>query len=197
MQIDLDLLITWGGSIKQISKKEIIFREDALATHYYQIITGKVSLYNIDDDGKEFVQGIFSDGESFGEPPLFIDECYPSTAVAIKDAVILKIPKTNFFEMLQATPLLQMHFIKLLARRIYNKSTAAKSLIINNAETRLLNFLSSLKKMEESTSKKMLIPHTRQEIANITGLRVETVIRTLARLAEQKKVEIIHHKLYF
>jgi CRP/FNR family transcriptional regulator len=197
MQIDLDLLITWGGSIKQFSKKDIIFREDASANYYYQIITGKVSMYNIDDNGKEFVQGLFSDGESFGEPPLFIDENYPSTAIAVKDSVIIRIAKANFFQMLSNTPLLQMHFIKLLARRIYNKSTTAKGLIINNAETRLLSFLYSLKKMDDGSNKKILITQTRQEIANATGLRVETVIRALVRLAEQKKVEIINHKLYF
>ncbi len=197
MGIDIDRLITWGGAINNVSKKETIFREGTMPLYYFQIITGKVSMYNIDDDGKEFMQGLFSDGESFGEPPLFINEPYPSTALVIKDAVIIKLGKNNFFEMLQTTPPLQMHFINLLATRVFNKSQSSKNLITNDAETRIINFLCSLKRVSVPQKEKILIPYTRQELANMTGLRVETVIRTLAKLQEQQKVKIIDHKLYF
>lgn len=35
------------------------------------------------------------------------------------------------------------------------------------------------------------------EIANFTGLRVETVIRTFAKMKSTNKIEIINHKIYF
>lgn len=197
MALDVDLLLTWGATIKEYKKKVIIFKEDNPALHYYQIISGKVAMYNIDDDGKEFYQGMFCEQESFGEPPLFINECYPSSAIAIKDSVIIKLTKVNFFEMLHSTPSLQNYFVKLFATRIFDKANAARTLIINNAEARLLDFLNNIKKKQHITSDKIFIIQTRQEIANITGLRVETVIRTLAKLQEQKKVQIIDHKLYY
>lgn len=196
MGIDLDCLITWGGVIKKIPKKEIIFREDSMPSYYYQIISGKVSLFNIDDHYKEFIQGVFIENESFGEPPLFINEPYPSTAITVKDSIIIKVPKQNFFDMVQKMPSLQMHFIKILATRVYLKSMASKNLITNDAETRIINFLNSFKKTGKS-HEKVLILHTRQEIANLTGLRVETVIRTLKKLQEQSIVQITDHKLYY
>ena len=180
-------------NLKELLQSE----ENANIELAFQIIAGKVSLYNIDDYGKEFVQGLFSDGESLGEPPLFINEAYPSTALVIKDAVIIKLAKNNFFEMLQTTPPLQMHFINLLATRVFNKSLSSKNLITNDAETRIINFLCSLKRESTPQKEKFLIPYTRQELANMIGLRVETVIRTLAKLQEQHKVQIIEHKLYF
>ena len=45
--------------------------------------------------------------------------------------------------------------------------------------------------------KKELVEFTRQEIANFTGLRVETVIRELSKMSKTNKVEIINHKLYY
>ena len=45
----------------------MLFSEDEVALSYYQIITGKVKMVNF-GDGKEFVQGIFRGGQSFGEP---------------------------------------------------------------------------------------------------------------------------------
>ncbi|WP_369791989.1 helix-turn-helix domain-containing protein [Sediminibacterium sp. C3] len=41
------------------------------------------------------------------------------------------------------------------------------------------------------------MPFTRQQLADFTGLRVETVIRTLSKLSERNKVKIIDHKLYY
>jgi hypothetical protein len=43
--------------------------------------------YNL--DGKEFIQGIFREGQSFGEPPLFADVKYPANAEAILDSEVL------------------------------------------------------------------------------------------------------------
>ena len=42
-----------------------------------------------------------------------------------------------------------------------------------------------------------LVPFTRQEIANFTGLRVETVIRALGKMHVEKKIEIKNHKIYY
>ena len=44
---------------------------------------------------------------------------------------------------------------------------------------------------------KELVPFTRQEIANFTGLRVETVIRVISKMKANKKIDIVNHKIYF
>ncbi|OWP79845.1 Crp/Fnr family transcriptional regulator, partial [Flavobacterium covae] len=49
----------------------------------------------------------------------------------------------------------------------------------------------------ENIKKKIFIPFTRQEIANFTGLRVETVIRACSKLKKTGIIEIINHKIYF
>lgn len=193
----MDILITWGASIKNICKGEIIFNEGFEARYYYQIIKGEVRLFNTNNEGKEYTQGIFQDGNSFGEPPIFINEPYPASAIAVKDSVIIKIGSQSFIKILDEYPQLQKILLKEFARRIYNKSITAREIINNPPEIRILGFLNSLKKKDCDKKERILVPYTRQEIANLTGLRVETVIRTLMKMKERKKVEIINHKLYF
>ena len=41
MQIDLDLLFTWGAIAKEYKKNEIIFHEEESANFYYQIPSTK------------------------------------------------------------------------------------------------------------------------------------------------------------
>ncbi len=40
MQIDLDLLFTWGAIVKKYKKNDVVFYEDKWALLYYQILKG-------------------------------------------------------------------------------------------------------------------------------------------------------------
>ncbi len=198
MQIDIDLLFTWGAIVKNYKKAEIIFDEGDIALYYYQIMQGSVKMFNSNDAGKEFTQGTFSTGRCFGEPPLFIDEIYPSTAIALEDSTVIKISKEKFLKILDEYPDVQKSMLRLFAKRIYAKSTAAKFIINNSSENRILGFLATIKKKDQFPEEELyLVPFTRQEIANHTGLTVETVIRVLSKLKTQGKVKVIKHKLYF
>ena len=195
MQIDLDLLFTWGAIAKEYKKNEIIFHEDESANFYYQIIEGCVRMFNSNDDGKEFTQGYFCGGQSFGEPPLFIDEKYPSTAVAFHDCKIIKLSKDKFLKIIDEYPNIQKQFLQLMAKRIHGKAKTSKDIINQKPEFRILAFLNAHKKGVGDC--KELVPFTRQEIANFTCLRVETVIRAFAKMKEANKIEINNHKIYF
>ena len=196
MQIDLDILFTWGAIAKVYKKNETIFFEEETANFYYQIIEGSVKMFNSNDEGKEFTQGYFTNGQSFGEPPLFIDEVYPATALVCQESKIIKLSKEKFLKIIDEYPQIQRNFLKTLATRIHSKAKTAKDIINQKPEFRVISFLNSIKKNSD-TNQKELVPFTRQEIANFTGLRVETVIRVFSKLNECKKVEIIKHKIYY
>jgi CRP-like cAMP-binding protein len=197
MQIDIDLLYSYGAVAKKYKKNEIVFDEDEVAHFYFQIIDGSVRLFNSNDEGKEFTQGIFCCGDGFGEPPLFINETYPAKAIAILDSTIIKLSKEKFLKILDEYPSIQKYFLVLLAQKIHAKSRTSKEIINQKPEFRIIAFLNSFKKKSGCASEKILIPYTRQEIANYTGLRVETVIRVFTKMKETNKVEITNHKIYF
>jgi CRP/FNR family transcriptional regulator len=197
MPIEIDILIAWGGVAKKYKRGEYIFYEGDTPLNYYQILHGTVKMCNTNIDGKEFTQAEFKEGSSFGEPPLFIEETYPASAVATEDVVILKIIKEKYLQILEEYPKLKMDLLCVFARRLFNKATTVRELVNNNPETRIIAFLNAFKKKENVLSKPIEIPFTRQEIANFTGLRVETVIRTLAKMKEKNKVKIVERKLIY
>jgi CRP-like cAMP-binding protein len=197
MEIDSNLLLTWGAVAKKYKKNEVIFHEEEDALFFYQIISGIVKMVNINDDGKEFIQGIFRDGNSFGEPPLFINGKYPCSAIAQKDSVIIKLSKESLFKILKDYPDLQLSFIQILSQRIYNKAVTARELIHNKPVDKIIAFLKSYKRKAGIINEDWQVPHTRQEIANLLGLRVETVIRALKKMETEKQVKIVNHKVYF
>ncbi len=197
MQIDSKVLAELGGTIRTAKKGETIFAQGDYPHFYFQIIEGKVKMISTTSEGKEYIQGIFTDGESFGEPPLFVNEVYPASAIASSFVNYYRLPVSVFFEILEQNPSILMIFTRMFARRIYNKTLSVNNLITNTPKFRIFGMLKNYKKQNCITDERVLIPFTRQEIAHFTGLRVETVIRTLRIMKEEKKVIIENRKLYF
>jgi CRP-like cAMP-binding protein len=197
MPIDTDILITYGATVNRLKKNTVIFSQGDKARYYFQILEGQVKTYNLNPNQKEYVQGIFNAGESFGESQLFIDEPYSANAVTTRDTIMLRLQKNSFLDILKDNPEIQMSILRLFAQKLVDKSVSARILNQQAPEQRILEFLTHYKKKSSSGSDKILIPFTRQEIANLTGLRIETVIRTLRKLFELKKVDIIDHKVYY
>jgi CRP-like cAMP-binding protein len=197
VQIDENLLITWGAVIKQYAKNEVIFQEGAAPRFYHQVKTGQVRMYNMNEESREYTQGVFEEGDSFGEPPLFINELYPAAAIAVNDCTVFRLSKDTFFKILAEYPLVHQSFTVLFARRVFNKAQQLRDIINHTPEERLTSFLNTFKKKMDHAGKRVQVTFTRQEIANFTGLRVETVIRTLKKMEETAKVTIEDRKLYY
>lgn len=192
-QLSIDLLLSSGAVCNEYEKGKVLFNEGEEAAFYYQLVYGIVKMYNRNDDGKEFTQGYFSNGQSFVEPPLFINEKYPASAMIFQKSEIIKLSKEKFLKILDEFPDIQKEFLNLMARRIHTKANSSKDIINHKAEFRVQLFLDSYKKSTE----KEYIDLTRQEIANFTGLRVETVIRALGKMKKNNIVEIKSQKIYY
>ncbi len=197
MQIDSELLIQLGAIEVKAKRNEPIFHEGDQPRHYYQIISGKVKMISTTSEGKEYIQGIFIDGESFGEPLLFIPELYPASAIASSYVSYYRLPISMFLYLVETNHQILMNFTRMFARRIFSKAQSARDLITNTPEFRILGMIQNYKRKHTNLNQEILIPFTRQEIAHFTGLRVETVIRTLKQMQKESKVRIKDRKLYF
>ena len=196
--IAIDLLEKYGALKKSFAKNKIIFEEGNLPTHYYQIISGEIKMSNYNDDGREFIQGLFYKEQSFGEPPLFLNQNYPANAIAVDESEILLLPKNNFMKLLEENPAISLKIIENLAQRLYYKSVMAAEMSTQEPEHRILKLIDTgiayfnFKKDENG----YLINFTRQQIGDLTGLRVETVIRAIKALEKKGVLKIINRKVY-
>lgn len=190
-----DLLLDYGATIVNMDALEVILSEKKRADFYFQIKSGEVKMYNINDNGKEFVQGIFYDGESFGEPPLLGDFKYPASAATVKPTQLFKLTKTKLFELLTQNPEVNLKFTKALARRLYYKATILKEISVHPPEHRILALIDFLKR-KYGSKELFQVELTRQQIADLTGQRVETVIRAIKQLELDGELKIINRKVF-
>ncbi len=201
--IELTRLLEYGAKKVTLLKGEILFHADSEANFYHQVAHGSIKMITDSADGQEFIQGIFKAGDSFGEPPLFCDFPYPSTAIAIEDSVVVKLGKTQFFDLLRENFDIHLQFDRVLCNRLKYKSMILSDISFYDPEHRITNLLQYLKSNNASeseggmvrTSKPYVIPFTRQQLADMSGLRVETVIRTVKKMQQKGKLKIVGRKI--
>lgn len=198
MMINEDMLLARGAVYKKIKKNDFIFKEGTACNYYYQLVEGKVNWLNYDTDGKLFIHMIIHPGECFGELPLFDAEPYAATALADSDAVILQLPKVTFHELLKENQALVQAFAMLFAQRIRYQFFIIKEIAQHNPEHKIISILNFFKQRYpiDDNNGWYKINFTRQQIAGMTGLRIETVIRVIRKLNESGKLIINKGKVF-
>lgn len=195
--IDVDILLSWGATFHDLEKGQVLFCEDDPAYFYYQVVEGRIKMCNCNEEGKEFIQGIFEAGESFGEPPLFDDGIYPASAEADEASVVIRLRKENFLQLLKENFDIHFGFTQTLARRLRFKSLISKEISSYGPMHRVSTLLQEYKKSKGVADNELLkIELTRQQIADMTGLRVETVIRSIRELERNGHLKIERGKVY-
>ena len=192
------LLESYKARQKKYLKGELIFQEVSLPANYYQILEGEVKMCNFNNEGREFIQGIFYEKQSFGEPPLFLNRAYPANAIAVSDCIIAVLSKNNYLDLVRDNPEIALAIIEHLAHRLHYKSVMAAEISSQEPEHRLLKLIDysiTFFKTDKETDG-FRINLTRQQMADLTGLRVETVIRAIKALEKKGAIKIINRKVY-
>ncbi len=193
--IDPSLLRQYGAVEIHLPKAVLLFSEGENALFYYQIIAGEVKTVNF-GDGKEFVQGIFCAGQSFGEAPFLVQKPYPASALTTKPTTLWRCNHPQFEQLLRDHFDVHLTFTQTLSERLLNKALVLEQLAIEVAEERLLHYIDHLKPPNSLSVLDYEVPYSRQQLADMLGLRVETVIRTVKRLEQRGKVSIRGGKIW-
>ncbi|MEO7264869.1 MAG: Crp/Fnr family transcriptional regulator [Ferruginibacter sp.] len=195
--IDIDLLLAWGAAYKKLGAGETIFTEGNLCSFYYQLVSGKVRWINTDNLGKECIHYIIEPGESFGELPLFDNEPYAASAIAEEDSILIRLHKPIFLDLLKDNSDIHFSFTKLLAKRLRFKLAIIQSFASHCPEKMIATVLNQFKSENKNFCGDCnQLNLTRQQIADMTGLRVETVIRTIRSMHDKGDLVITKGKVF-
>ena len=198
MPIIPTLLHSVGAIEERFHAGDYIFREEGTPQFYYQILEGEIKLNNYSNEGKEFIQNILPAGECFGESMLFLEKPYPVNAVAMTNCTILKIRREEFLSLLDSYPNIALDICNALSEKTYNKFLLMRKISSKHAIERLTEVMDLMKEAQENKDKYAYeIPHTRQQLASLTGLCVETTIRTIKKMEGNKMLKIRNRKIYY
>jgi CRP-like cAMP-binding protein len=198
MLVDEDLLFRYGGELVIFAKNDIIFRESETPKFYYQIKQGNVKINNYHQEGKEFIHSLPSAGHSLGETFIFSERPYPVNAVAMSDTEIIRVYIPRFFELVQSHKNILFNLYLYTSERMHYRYVMLNNLSSTNPFNKVLCVIDCLKHYHNVTEQYAYqVPYTRLEIASLTGLRVETVIRVIKRMEREHIVKISNGKIFY
>lgn len=184
-----EILKKYRASLTTFKKGDFIFHQGEEANHFHIVKSGKVKMSNFSETGKEFVQGYFTADQSFGEPPFFCRMPYPASAVATETSKVWNCAYDDFMELLKKNFAIHLAVTQTLCGRLVYKSMMLSEIATEEAEHRISTLIRYFGK-ETNAVENFKVPFTRQQIADMTGLRVETVIRSIKNLEQQHMLSI-------
>ena len=186
---------------RPIHKNKYIFHGGDPFRAVYAIRSGAVKSFCISDDGSEQVTGFYLPGEIFGWDGID-NNTHSNTATTLETTALCEIPFARFEEISRTMPILQKHFMRLMAKELTSDQELIGLLAKSSAEERLASLLLSLSsrlKRQHLSATQFRLPMSRADIGNYLGLTVETVSRVFSRfqsfdliLCDKKEIEIIN-----
>ena len=173
--------------VNRFTKGGMIYNEGAVARYFYEVKTGEVKIVNSNDEGNDFIQAIFKTGETIGVHLLFCDKPYPASAFAHTDCEIYTLPKERFFNLLESNYDFHLSITNRLSEQLMFKAMMLQEVANEEAEHCLLTLIHYL--MDQKGVAEGTLNITKQQLANMTGLRVETVIRVMKIIEEKGMIK--------
>ncbi len=162
-----------------------LFWEGDPTNHLFEIAEGVIRLYRIIGEGRRVITAFLFPGDIVGAS---LQDRYLYTAEAVTDCRIRRIGRKTFHDEVSRSPCLRPDLIALLCRETAAAHDQMVLLSKKNAEERLCSFLHDLLHRGPAGAEEngaVSLPMSRLDIADYLGLTIETVSRTITKLANR------------
>ena len=164
--------------VRHIKKKQFLYYEGDQPQGIYLILEGSLKTIKVADDGKELITGIYQIDDYLGINALLLEEVFTETAEAVEDAAVCLLLKDSVIALLNRFPDIGKQFIKILSNNIREKEEQLLELAYHSVRKRLASLLIRLTMQASGSRDHFKI--SRDELASMSGMAIETVSRTLS-----------------
>ncbi|HOD35881.1 MAG TPA: Crp/Fnr family transcriptional regulator [Syntrophales bacterium] len=170
-------------------RDETIFLDGAEGHGFYVVVTGKVKIYKLSPEGKEFVLHVVGPEESFAEVPVFEGRHYPANAEAVEDTRVLFFPREALLRTIRRDPSLAMNMLAALSARLREFAQKMEDLSLKDVPSRLSAYVLHLSERRQG-SDDLDLDIKKGLLASLIGAKQESLSRILARLSAQGIIEV-------
>ena len=173
------------------AERETIMFQGELASSVFTLLEGTVRVYKLLPDGRRQIVGFLLPGDFLG---LGLSERNAFSADAVGPVAACRFTRASFTALTEAKP----HLLRsLLEAATHELALAQEHMVLlgrRTAEEKVATFLVGLRdRLHRLGGGELRIPlsMTRTDIADYLGLTIETVSRTLSKLAREKAIVVI------
>ncbi len=181
---------------EKISKKQFLYSENNRPKYVYYLKKGKVKAYKENDDGKEYIINLFTEGDFIGYLALLENKVYDDNAEVLEEAEVILIPKDKFLEAVSGDLTIAGKFIKLISKNVRDQEERMLNLAYSSLRKRIAKALVNIQlKLNANKPNEQAIDISRDDIARYVGTATESLIRTLSDFKSEKLIEVKDGKI--
>lgn len=168
------------------SKGEMLFHRGDPCSGFHVLVYGQIKLGFTSAQGNEKVVEIVQEGQSFGEAIMFMDKPYIVFAQALKDSLLLHVPKAAIFEELERDHGFARKMLAGLAMRLHQLMTDVEAYSLHSGKQRIIGYLIGELDEKHLTASDVVLelPISKGVIASRLNLTQEHFSRILHELSE-------------
>jgi len=172
------------ATVTRIPRKALFFSEDHAAQGLHVLLTGKVKLFKVSEEGKEQTIFVFGPGEPFCLCSSFSDGRLPANLGALEDSEILYVSPAEFESMVREDPTILLNMMRVMARRLKDAMDMIDSLSLKQIPSRLAAYF-----LSRHAGGKVVLDISYRELAKIIGVTPEALSRALRKMGEDGVIE--------
>lgn len=179
-----------AAPIRTLPAREHLFCEGDPASHVYRVETGHILIYRTMTDGRRQVIDFAYPGDLVGLGAL--DE-HANNAQATHRTIVRCLPVAVLSELAAHTPQLGLRLYQAVSRELIASRELLFTVSQRTASERLASFIVALSRRSERRGEdpnEIVLPMTRNDIADFLGLTIETVSRTFTRLRTEGVIDL-------
>lgn len=177
------------GAIRDFPRGKIVVRQDELGDTFYIVVSGRVKVTLLNENGREIVLSILEEGSFFGELALLDDEPRSASVIAAEEAVLFMLTRRQFYQLIENQPSILKKVLKEMCTRLRRADEKIESLAFLDVYGRTIRVLQQLAHDQGiKTLQGVEIYHapTHQELSNIVGASREAITRIIRVLKKNR-----------
>src|SRR5512140_1767085 len=186
------------GVRKKYKKGSIILLEEETGAALFVIISGKVKIVRMDDDGREVILSILGESDFFGEMAILDGLARSASVVAITKTELIMIHRRDILKLIADYPPVAIALLRELTMRLRKADAQIKSLSLKDAAGRVANVIIQLAddigKIRHGRVEIEELP-LQQDLANMAGTSRETISRMVHMFIKKGHIELQGNKL--
>src|SRR3984957_19322867 len=136
--------ISARAAVRRVARNEAVLRRGDSNGGMVVIMSGRVRISVVSEDGKEATLGVLGAGEILGEMSLLDGEACSADVTAQEDCLLLVIERGQFLALLRANSVLCLHLMTMLTKRLRRANSALEDMALLDLPTRLGRLLARL-----------------------------------------------------
>jgi CRP/FNR family transcriptional regulator len=171
---------------------DTIFNEGDPSDKFYLVAEGSVKVLKHTVMGKDIILEMMSPGDIFGGVAVLDKKPFPASAQAMESTSVIRISRQNLLKIMEDYPTLKLDIVKYFSNKLRDAHEMLKNIATERVERRIASLLLKLSEkvgLDDVKYRKINIPRTRQEIAEMVGTTVETCIRTMSKFQKNGVVK--------